>query len=135
MPKDGWMNITNIKDLDMEDFKKFIITCVVIGVLTGAFCTLCITKCTHDVNLSEIPSNDPKFESVQEELDSLHSWNELKLKLIHELTECVDIVEQITYDTFDCEDSITIDDFIDVLEDRGYYYHLNNVDNLYRNNI
>lgn len=119
----------------MEDFKKFIITCVVIGALTGAFCTLCITKCTHDIDLSEIPSNDPKFESVQEELDSLHSWNEFKLKLNHELTECVDIVEQITYDTFDCEDSITIDDFIDVLEDRGYYYHLNNIDNLYRDNI
>ena len=116
----------------MERFKYFIIDCIIIAFFM--FQVIVLVKC-NNVNLNTIPSSDPKFESVQEELDSLHSWNEFKAKLNRELTECVDIVEQITYDTFDCEDSITIDDFIDVLEDRGYYYHLNNIDNLYRDNI
>lgn len=119
----------------MGKFKIFLIEIIIISTIAGGIFTLGVLKCTNKVDLNEIPSKDPKFESVQEELDSLHSWNEFKAKLNHELTECIDVIEQVTYDTFDPDDSITIDDFIDVLEDRGYYYHLNNVDNLYRDNI
>lgn len=132
MQKNGWKNIINIKDLDMERFKYFIIDCIIIAFF---MCQVIVLVKCNNFDLSKIPSKDPKFESVQEELDSLHSWNAFKIKLNHELTECIDIVEQITYDTFDPDDSIVIDDFIDVLKDRGYYYHLNNIDNLYRDNI
>ena len=64
------------------------------------------------------------FSTAEEEYQWLVKANKFKKECLDELVEASDIIEQIMFDTFDCEQKFTVDELEEILIDRGYYKHI-----------
>ena len=77
-----------------------------------------------------LPHDVGKFETAEEEYQWLTEANSFKGKCLDELAEASDIIEEIMYDSFDCEQKFTIDEFEEILIKKGYYRHIEKFDSL-----
>lgn len=77
-----------------------------------------------------LPHDTVAYKTAEEEYEFLVKTNDFKRTVGNKLLDAHEIIEQIMYDTFDCDDSITIDTLDNILEERGYYKLIEEVDSL-----
>lgn len=82
-----------------------------------------------------LPHDTIAFKTAEEEYKFLVEANNFKRRVGDKLLDAQDIIEKIMYNTFDCDDSITIDTIDEILEERGYYKLINEVDSLLKTQL
>lgn len=121
---------------------NFLTVCMIVGgIALGMLVTGIAIQSCKDAKSSEkvdityidhntiLPHDTVVFKTAQEEYEFLVEANRFKREVGDKLLNAHEIIEHMT-NAWNCNDSITIDDIDNYLEEQGYYQLINEVDSL-----